>query len=1532
VTIIADVADINIKDNVAISGEGDAIYLTEGSTLNFNAYAGKGIYFTGGGVYGNNGSVINAYGEGSALLGGENYLTQMSSVGVIGGGTFGIGEGSLIYTQNTAGIYVGGNIAGNKISKILMTNSEVEMFENTSGSGLGSVIYGYRGSIRISSKSKVTIRDNYSSIGGAIYLFLSTITINDSEAIFYRNATNITGSLTPASAGKGGAINVGEYSAIIIENSKVLSRSDSARVRFIENTSDYGGAIYMEGASGLYISESEVSFSANSAKMRGGAIYSEGIAQANNRIIINKSTVGFIDNGIIVNSGTGGGGAITLEKSSMNIIASRVIYENNRSGDTPGVTGGGGGAIAIKDSVLTTDRAIVEFIGNKAEGAAGVFAGALLIKDNSTVKIDNKSDIRFTGNRSFDGGGIGIEDYDPSGGRQRLEISNSKVKMENNTAMGVPGWGYGDGGAIVVASFLGETKLIIKETEMEMIENTAGNVGGGWGLSGPGTTVQILSNSQVRFVDNTALNNGGGIFIDTLARIEGVSNNPASRIEFYGNRSKEGGGIAVEGGSINFKNIYMVGERNIAGINGGLIYVNGGNVSISDLRAKSNEAIKAGGAIYVTGFGVLSIGDNQKEEIIFEDNTANKGAAIYVKEAMININAFEDIIFKDNKGLDFIENKNDIYTAGNATMTFFANVGKKIIVGGGLASEGASDIINKKGIGLLKLNGIIEYDGRMNINNGEVQIKPLYSGIDARIGDVNLAREQSAARNPELTILSDGFDMYDINAKNLNVAGGDINLSINIAKGIHDRIIVADSVTISTSLGVASNMYIKTYGGIGKAIIEIISSQYEVEGKFKKADDYFAKVFGGTNPLFKTKYELKYNEYGNGVYLEVDSKSDFVNGVPGLRHNQREVARVLDSMTEAKKMANIITALSITTLEEYGVGDGRFKETRQLLEKLSGSFLANLMSQGAESNNSVIYNRIREIDAKDNKRKPNMLWGEIGVGGFNYKPDRIEGYDELKSKDLNVTAGASVLKGRNSIGGLYLTYKGKKISQGEDEGNISDINIGVYGGWYDNSGKSNIKANAGLGYQKIDASRVIKYAGYQENPNSVFNTYSLKANIQGEYRIYNTNEIDFKPYIELQNSVVMNSQTRERNAQEAGLIVEGGTYLRSTIIGGIKFEDEKGDFKWFLKGYGGYALIGGIPTYDMKFANGYGKMNSIEAMDLTVKVGIGAGGDIKVSDKINVYGSLNIEAGLDYTGYAAGLGVSYKFGEQITDMGNIGYQERQASSIRSRYSEYKPVNARTFRMLAAWFEVGKYDLTPLAKTMIAEAVEDINKFDYKKITIEGHADPTGSEAKNKTLSIMRARAVYEELYNRGVPLNKMEYIEYFGSQEAIAPNDTEAGRARNRRVELVIDYVIDNESINIIGIEEARERKVVIDRAERKIKAAGIEGREYIGEIIEMPERRKEAQVYIDSSKPKRTKQLNKATEMPKSRAADNVREAMIEDVRQEEKEQEYQNQDISNRYQYQQDQQYQDESDTTTPTRSVNIDDIQIDIFEITQ
>ena len=79
-----------------------------------------------------------------------------------------------------------------------------------------------------------------------------------------------------------------------------------------------------------------------------------------------------------------------------------------------------------------------------------------------------------------------------------------------------------------------------------------------------------------------------------------------------------------------------------------------------------------------------------------------------------------------------------------------------------------------------------------------------------------------------------------------------------------------------------------------------------------------------------------------------------------------------------------------------------------------------------------------------------------------------------------------------------------------------------------------------------------------------------------------------------------------------------------------------------------------------------------------------------------------------------------------------------------------------------------------------------------KIRVEGHTDNTGDPAYNQALSEARAETVLDYLVTKGVAADRLEARGY-GFSRPIADNDTEAGRAKNRRVDFVIVSNTDDE-------------------------------------------------------------------------------------------------------------------------------------------
>jgi len=101
------------------------------------------------------------------------------------------------------------------------------------------------------------------------------------------------------------------------------------------------------------------------------------------------------------------------------------------------------------------------------------------------------------------------------------------------------------------------------------------------------------------------------------------------------------------------------------------------------------------------------------------------------------------------------------------------------------------------------------------------------------------------------------------------------------------------------------------------------------------------------------------------------------------------------------------------------------------------------------------------------------------------------------------------------------------------------------------------------------------------------------------------------------------------------------------------------------------------------------------------------------------------------------------------------------------------------------FASGKSDIQPRLKPILDQFAQGVNQQASMEVKIVGHTDNTGSDAINNPLSVRRAESARDYLVSRGVAASRIS-TEGRGSREPIADNATEAGRARNRRIDIYL--------------------------------------------------------------------------------------------------------------------------------------------------
>ena len=101
------------------------------------------------------------------------------------------------------------------------------------------------------------------------------------------------------------------------------------------------------------------------------------------------------------------------------------------------------------------------------------------------------------------------------------------------------------------------------------------------------------------------------------------------------------------------------------------------------------------------------------------------------------------------------------------------------------------------------------------------------------------------------------------------------------------------------------------------------------------------------------------------------------------------------------------------------------------------------------------------------------------------------------------------------------------------------------------------------------------------------------------------------------------------------------------------------------------------------------------------------------------------------------------------------------------------------------FDTGRADIKSNFRPVLERFAQTLNDNPAATVSIIGHTDSTGGDAVNNPLSVDRAARTRDYLAQRGVSPNRV-MIDGRGEREPVASNDTDSGRARNRRVEIYV--------------------------------------------------------------------------------------------------------------------------------------------------
>ena len=139
------------------------------------------------------------------------------------------------------------------------------------------------------------------------------------------------------------------------------------------------------------------------------------------------------------------------------------------------------------------------------------------------------------------------------------------------------------------------------------------------------------------------------------------------------------------------------------------------------------------------------------------------------------------------------------------------------------------------------------------------------------------------------------------------------------------------------------------------------------------------------------------------------------------------------------------------------------------------------------------------------------------------------------------------------------------------------------------------------------------------------------------------------------------------------------------------------------------------------------------------------------------------------------------------------YETRYISRIDSTFKTPATVDVeieqielnKSYQINDIYFNFNSYSLSDESKAVLDQLIEFLNENPKIRIQIQGHTDNIGNDADNLYLSENRARSVYDYLLTKNIEKFRLTFKGY-GETMPVATNDTEEGRARNRRTVFVI--------------------------------------------------------------------------------------------------------------------------------------------------
>lgn len=761
-------------------------------------------------------------------------------------------------------------------------------------------------------------------------------------------------------------------------------------------------------------------------------------------------------------------------------------------------------------------------------------------------------------------------------------------------------------------------------------------------------------------------------------------------------------------------------------------------------------------------------------DIAFTETTTDSNNSVVISDSSLNGNLY------GSNGKTEVEISSNSILNGNIDLSnskeSTLKIKDNIIINGDLIGSNSSDkdkLIFEGATGINIFNKISDFSNIELAQNSDVT---LYE-----TAEVTGNGEIKITEGNQLNLRVDGTKKDEsgkITGHALNDFNGTITGTTSLKPG--DSIEETGTTIDKDKIGVFN---IVTNGLGVDSVIDFSGTKFDEENVWIKTDSILDSaeidkenetvVIKGEKDLYSIdidttvdeKLYIKLNDIYKGVYTSGDKNFDRLKEILYLNPNLTPEGNYT-SVTDEQQMATLLAYL------------------KQVYTETPYSFSAEASRKSMNVFGDIV--KENNFKAKDGEI---ITYGGLthnnGEGTDKYYGKNYHGFD-IGSADTKVDSKMTGAYGQIEKGISDSTAVGLMLGGNNNKVDIATSDLkgnSAYLGGYVKHDKGAFRGIAGIGiqYSDWDSHRNTMSDSYKEN----YSDRGLNIYAEGKYTKELTEGLFLEPKVGVSYDYIKQESINESKDKALALEVDGKDF--DTLSGNVGLDLRKE----IVTEKGKHNLTAGVNYTRI--------LSGADEDNLTGNFG-GNSFDILVPQKTKDNVSVGIKYDIELeTGVMLGAKVSYDFPFKVSQDNHthknegswrvgvgIGYRFNTLNDLNPMniISSSKKDSSITLRT-KSYFEFDKAELNNNSKKVIEKFSEEINRDNLKgKIKIEGYTDNVGKSSYNEKLSLERATKVAEEL-KKQVKSSDTEYeILGKGASNPIGDNETEVGRAKNRRVEI----------------------------------------------------------------------------------------------------------------------------------------------------